>query len=95
MQLRHRLSRYALLAALAVTQAFGREEACQREFDEENGAYRDANYRAILYDALLDALVEGFSIVCAAMEILQRGQARYFRRTRPCSGTRRVACESR
>jgi len=52
---------------VAVTQAYGREEACQKEFDVENDGYRDANYRSILYDALLDALVEGISIVCAAM----------------------------
>ena len=52
---------------VAVTQAYGREIACQREFDVENDGYRDANYRSILYDAMLDALVEGISIVCAAM----------------------------
>ena len=52
---------------VAVTQAYGREEACQREFDVENTLYRDANYRSILYDALLDALVEGISIICVAM----------------------------
>lgn len=51
---------------VSVTQAYGREAACQREFDLENRLYRDANYRAILYDAMLDALVEGVSIVCVA-----------------------------
>ena len=52
---------------VAVTQAYGREEACQREFDLENKLYREANYRSILYDAMLDAFVEGISIVCTAM----------------------------
>ena len=52
---------------VAVTQAYGREDACQAEFAVENRLYRDANYRAILYDAMLDALVEGVSIVCAAL----------------------------
>jgi ATP-binding cassette, subfamily B, multidrug efflux pump len=52
---------------VAVTQAYGREAACQREFDHENRLYRDANFRAILYDAMLDALVEGVSIVCVAV----------------------------
>ena len=52
---------------VAVTQAYGREAACQREFDVENYLYREANNRSIFYDALLDALVEGFSIVCAAV----------------------------
>ncbi|MBI2394425.1 MAG: ABC transporter ATP-binding protein [Deltaproteobacteria bacterium] len=51
---------------VAVVQAYGREDACQVEFDDENDGYRKANHRAILYDATLDALVEGVSIVCAA-----------------------------
>ncbi len=52
---------------VAVVQAYGREGACQAEFDVENDGYRQANQQAILYDAMLDALVEGTSIVCAAM----------------------------
>jgi ATP-binding cassette subfamily B protein len=52
---------------VAVTQAYGRERAVQAEFDLENDAFRDANYRSILFDALLDALVEGFSILSAAL----------------------------
>lgn len=52
---------------VAVVQAYGREEACSAEFDGENDSYRQSNHRAILYDAMLDALVEGVSIVCAAM----------------------------
>ncbi len=51
---------------VAVVQAYGREAACQTEFDDENDGYRQANHRAILYDAMLDALVEGISIVCTA-----------------------------
>jgi ATP-binding cassette subfamily B protein len=52
---------------VAVVQAYGREDACQLEFDGENDGYRQANHRAILYDAMLDALVEGVSIIGAAM----------------------------
>lgn len=52
---------------VAVVQAYGREDACGAEFDFENDSYRQSNHRAILYDAMLDALVEGVSIVCAAM----------------------------
>ncbi len=52
---------------VAVVQAYGRENACSAEFDGENDSYRQSNHRAILYDAVLDALVEGVSIVCAAM----------------------------
>lgn len=51
---------------VGVVQAYGRERACQAEFDLENEGYRKANHRAILYDSSLDALVEGISIVCAA-----------------------------
>jgi ATP-binding cassette subfamily B protein len=51
---------------VGVVQAYGREDACQREFAVENDGYRHANQRAILYDAMLDALVEGVSITCAA-----------------------------
>lgn len=52
---------------VAVVQAYGREDACGHEFDYENDSYRQSNHKAILYDAMLDALVEGVSIVCAAM----------------------------
>jgi len=52
---------------VAVTQAYGREEACREEFDLENDGYRQANHQAILWDATLDAIVEGVSIVCAAL----------------------------
>lgn len=52
---------------VAVTQAYGREDACREEFDLENDGYRKANHQAILWDATLDALVEGVSIVCAAL----------------------------
>jgi ATP-binding cassette subfamily B multidrug efflux pump len=51
---------------VAVTQAYGRERACQEEFDHENAAYRDANYRSIMYDAGLDAIVEGVATICMA-----------------------------
>ncbi len=52
---------------VAITQAYGRERAVQAEFDLENDGFRVANYRAILYDSLLDALVEGFAILSAAL----------------------------
>ncbi|MBL8715995.1 MAG: ABC transporter ATP-binding protein [Myxococcales bacterium] len=52
---------------VAVTQAYGREEACREEFDLENDGYRQANHQAILWDATLDAIVEGVSIICAAL----------------------------
>ncbi|MCC6648808.1 MAG: ABC transporter ATP-binding protein [Polyangiaceae bacterium] len=70
-QIRDKTARLnALLAeqvsGMAVVQAYTREEAARREFDEQNRAYRDANMRAIALDATLDATVEMASSVCVA-----------------------------
>lgn len=54
------------VAGIAVVQAFGQQERCQREFREINHAYRAANFASIRYDALLFAVVEMFSSVCVA-----------------------------
>ena len=43
---------------IAVVQAFVREQAMAEEFDAINVDYRDANKRAIYYEALLDAAIE-------------------------------------
>ncbi|HEY8427749.1 MAG TPA: ABC transporter ATP-binding protein, partial [Sandaracinaceae bacterium] len=51
----------------AVIQAFGREAECQREYEAINAAYRDANHRAIRYDALLYSVVESVSAVTVAL----------------------------
>jgi ATP-binding cassette subfamily B protein len=51
---------------IAVVQAFVREQSMQREFDAINVDYRDANKRAIYYEALLDASVEMVSTLCIA-----------------------------
>jgi ATP-binding cassette subfamily B multidrug efflux pump len=51
----------------AVVQAFGREEECQREYAKINGAHRDANFRAIRFDALLYSVVESVSAVTVAL----------------------------
>ena len=53
---------------IAVVQAFGREERCAGEFDEINGAYRDANRRSIRYDVGIYAFVDAFGdLVVAAL----------------------------
>ncbi|MCA9601049.1 MAG: ATP-binding cassette domain-containing protein, partial [Myxococcales bacterium] len=46
---------------ISTVQAFGREARCAAEYDEINAAYRDANYRAIRYDALLYSVVSSIS----------------------------------
>lgn len=61
------------VSGMAVVQAYAREDAAQREFDEINVAYRDANYRAIALDAMLDATVEMVSSVCVAAMIWYAG----------------------
>ena len=43
------------VGGISVVQAYAREEAMAREFDSINIAYRDANKRAIYYEAVLDA----------------------------------------
>ncbi|MFO0579448.1 MAG: ABC transporter ATP-binding protein [Polyangia bacterium] len=54
------------VGGIAVVQAYSREAWCCSEFDEINAAYRDANKRAIYYEAVLDAAIEMISTVCIA-----------------------------
>jgi len=61
------------VSGMAVVQAFGRQEAASREFDETNRAYRDANFRAIKFEAMLDAAIEMVSSVCVALVLLAAG----------------------
>ncbi|HXX66529.1 MAG TPA: ABC transporter ATP-binding protein [Polyangiaceae bacterium] len=51
---------------IAVVQAFVRERAMSAEFDAINLEYRDANKRAIYYEAVLDAAIEMVSTLCIA-----------------------------
>jgi len=54
------------VGGIAVVQAYARQEAMAREFDEINCAYRDANKRSIYYEAVLDAAIEMISTLCIA-----------------------------
>jgi ATP-binding cassette subfamily B protein len=54
------------VSGIAVVQAFVREGAMAREFDGINVGYRDANKRAVYYEAVLDAAIEMVSSVCVA-----------------------------
>ncbi|MEJ7730670.1 MAG: ABC transporter ATP-binding protein [Polyangiaceae bacterium] len=54
------------VSGMAVVQAYAREAAAAREFDEINSAYRSANNRSIVLDATLDAAIEMVSSVSIA-----------------------------
>jgi ATP-binding cassette subfamily B protein len=54
------------VSGIAVVQAYAREEAMAREFDDINVAYREANKRSIYYEAVLDAAIEMISTVCVS-----------------------------
>jgi ATP-binding cassette subfamily B protein len=54
------------VSGIAVVQAFGRERVMADEFDGINEAYRDANKRAIYYEAVLDAAIEMVGTLCVA-----------------------------
>jgi ATP-binding cassette subfamily B protein len=61
------------VSGMAVVQAFGREYAASAEFDETNRAYRDANFRAIKFEATLDAAIEMVSSMCVALILVAAG----------------------
>ena len=54
------------VGGIAVVQAYGREEQMAHEFDAINTSFRDANKRAIFYEAVLDAAIEMVSTLCVA-----------------------------
>jgi ATP-binding cassette subfamily B protein len=61
------------VSGIAVVQAFAREATMAKDFDEINRAYRDANKRAIFYEAVLDAAIEMVSTVCIALVLWWAG----------------------
>jgi ATP-binding cassette subfamily B protein len=61
------------VSGMAVVQAFGREQAASAEFDQTNLAYRDANFRAIKFEASLDAAIEMVSSMCVALILVAAG----------------------
>jgi ATP-binding cassette subfamily B multidrug efflux pump len=61
------------VSGMAVVQAFGREHAASAEFDQTNLAYRDANFRAIKFEASLDAAIEMVSSMCVALILVAAG----------------------
>jgi ATP-binding cassette subfamily B multidrug efflux pump len=58
---------------VALVQAYGREEAMLREFDEINSSYRDANIKAVKYDAIQDAAIDALSSISMASIVMALG----------------------
>ncbi|HKY38867.1 MAG TPA: ABC transporter ATP-binding protein [Polyangiaceae bacterium] len=61
------------VTGMTVIQAFGRQQAAAREFDEVNSAYRDANNAAIKWDAIQDAAIDTVGAICVASMIVAFG----------------------
>lgn len=58
---------------VALVQAYSREEALFDEFDGINRSYRDANIRAVKYDAIQDAAIDAISSVSLASVVMALG----------------------
>jgi ATP-binding cassette subfamily B protein len=63
---------------ISVVQAFVRERAMSSEFDAVNVGYRDANKRAIYFEAVLDAAIEMVGTLCIASILWFCGVRRVF-----------------
>lgn len=61
------------VTGMAVIQAFGRQDAMADEFDAINIAYRDANIRAIKYDAVQDAAIDAVAAISLASIVVALG----------------------
>jgi ATP-binding cassette, subfamily B, multidrug efflux pump len=67
------------IAGMSIIQIFRQEENSAREFDEVNRDYKQSNFRAIRYDALTYALIEGIStsavgaLIYLGVDLFERG----------------------
>lgn len=61
------------VTGMTVIQAYGRKDSAAREFDVVNAGYRDANLRAITWDALQDAAIDTVAAICLASIIVSLG----------------------
>jgi ATP-binding cassette, subfamily B, multidrug efflux pump len=61
------------VSGMSVVQAFCRERAAAAELDVTNREYRDANFRSIRFDAMLDAAIEMVSAICVALLLISIG----------------------
>lgn len=58
------------ISGMSLVQVFGQQSNMQAEFGDVNGRYRDANIRAIRYDAMTYAFVEALSTLATAAMLL-------------------------
>jgi ATP-binding cassette subfamily B multidrug efflux pump len=61
------------VSGMTVIQAYGRQAAAAREFDDVNAEYRDANNAAIKWDAIQDAAIDTISAICLASIVVSLG----------------------
>ena len=61
------------VTGMTLIQAYGRQSTAQRDFDESNTAYRDANMKSIKWEAIQDAAIDMVGSVCLASIIVALG----------------------
>ncbi len=61
------------VTGMTLIQAFSRQAAAAREFDESNLSYRDATMSAIKWDSIQDAAIDTIAAVCLALVIVSFG----------------------
>jgi len=61
------------VSGMSLIQAYGRQRAAQRDFDETNIAYRDANMKSIKWESIQDAAIDMVGSVCLASIIVALG----------------------
>jgi ATP-binding cassette subfamily B protein len=61
------------VTGMTLIQAFSRQAAAAREFDESNLSYRDANMSAIKWDSIQDAAIDTIAAICLALVVLSFG----------------------
>jgi ATP-binding cassette subfamily B protein len=61
------------VTGMTLIQAYGRQSAARRDFDESNAAYRDANMKSIKWEAIQDAAIDMVGSVCLASIIVALG----------------------
>jgi ATP-binding cassette, subfamily B, multidrug efflux pump len=61
------------VTGMTLIQAFSRQGAAAREFDESNLSYRDANMSAIKWDSIQDAAIDTIAAICLALVIAAFG----------------------